>query len=142
MNYSPIDLSANLNCRAVTLKHKRNYNLWLENMNFTNLSSTFLYQALSQINCRILSQVIISSAYTQHSHNLICYYSNQLYSSLWRLMSIAAIDTVCTVPLLPCVLCQTLIHSYLNNDVPKISKFRSSQTSHFQTLIIQNWLYK
>ena len=35
MNYSPIDLSANLNCRAVTLKYKRNYNLWLENMNFT-----------------------------------------------------------------------------------------------------------
>ena len=35
MNYTPIDLSANLNCRAITLKYKRNYKLWPENMNFT-----------------------------------------------------------------------------------------------------------
>ena len=32
MNYSTIDLSANLNCRAVALKYKRNYNLSPENI--------------------------------------------------------------------------------------------------------------
>lgn len=32
MNYSPIDLSANLNCRAVALKYKRNYDLSPENI--------------------------------------------------------------------------------------------------------------
>ena len=34
---------------------------------------------------------------------------------------------------------QRLLHLYLDNDVPKISKFRLSQTSDFQTLITQNW---
>ena len=34
---------------------------------------------------------------------------------------------------------QRLLHLYLDNDDPKISKFRLSQTSDFQTLITQNW---
>ena len=32
MNYSPTDLSANLNCRVVALKYERNYNLSPENI--------------------------------------------------------------------------------------------------------------
>ena len=35
MSYTPIDLSANLNCRAIALKYKRNDKLWPENMNLT-----------------------------------------------------------------------------------------------------------
>ena len=32
MNYSPTDLSANLNCRVVALQCERNYNLSPENI--------------------------------------------------------------------------------------------------------------
>ena len=35
MSYTPIDLSANLNCREMALKYKRNDKLWPENMNLT-----------------------------------------------------------------------------------------------------------
>ena len=55
MKYSPIDLSANLNCRAVTLKYKRNYYLWLENMNFTTTSGGLVrFKVLNKNNSALI----------------------------------------------------------------------------------------